>query len=125
MIAKAIADKLQVLTIGTVGTDIFVSAMPPTIDNVIGVYDSNGFAPDPYLPIRQPGFQIVIRNTSYATGKAKLDTVRDALHKLANLTQSGVYFYNILAMADGGYIGRDEQNRHEFSINFKCQVRTS
>lgn len=125
MIALALANKLQALSLGTVDTDIFVSALPPTIDNCIAVYDTTGLPPHEYLPVRQPTFQIIVRNSSYVTAKAKIDAIRQALHKLANFTQSTVYFYAILATSDGGYIGKDANGRHEFSINFRAKVRSS
>jgi hypothetical protein len=125
MIAKAIADKAAALTLGAVGTDIFVSALPPTPDACFAVYDTEGTEPDSYLPVRNPTFQILVRNTSYALGKAKIDAIREALHKLANFTSDSVYFYAVLATSDGGYIGKDENGRHEFSINFRCKTRVT
>lgn len=125
MIALAIANKSETLLLGTVGTDIFVSKMPPDTDNCFAVYDTSGLPSDPYLPIRQPTLQIVVRNTSYTTGKAKIEAVRKALHQLANFTQDSIYFYMILANSDGGYIGQDANGRHEFSINFRTKVRVS
>lgn len=123
MIAKAIADYLVTEGLGTFATDIFVSSLPPTPDDCIAVIETNGDAPEVDIPLYNPTFQVLIRNSSYATGSEKLAAVRDALHRVANITQNDIYFYYILANTNGGSIGKDGNGRDEFSINFRCKTR--
>lgn len=118
-----IADYLEDEGVGTLGTNLFYSYMPENINTGISVLDTGGMTPDPYLPTHEPTFQIFIRATSYDAGKALLESVRDALHRLTNTTLGSTHYYFILAMSEGGHIGRDETGRDEFSINFRCRTR--
>lgn len=126
-----VAQHLHNQGIASLGTTLFQSYMPDkggdteNYDNLVAVYDTGGLLPDPYLPTKEPTFQIMIRNTSYATGKSKLDAVRTALHQQQNvqLVPNGTFFYFILAQSEGGHLGRDESGRDLFSINFRCRTR--
>lgn len=119
-----IADYLEDQSIGTVATDIFVGYTPSTPDSCITVLDTGGSQPDPYLPTKEPTFQILIRSLDYDAGKTKLDLIRTALHQKANFTPAGSnYCYFILAMSEGGHIGRDDNGFDLFSINFQTRTR--
>ena len=120
-----VAAYLQAQSVGTVGTDIFKGTLPDSPDNCVAVYETGGPAPQKYLPINKPTFQILVRNKSYALGRDKLEAVRTALHRKSNLSLvSGQTFaYYILANSEGGHIGRDEAGRDEFSINFVAETR--
>lgn len=114
------------LGLGTIGTDLFIGYAPDsesTPDSIIAVLDTGGTAPDPYLPTYVPTFQVFIRSDNYDNGKATLDSVR-GLHQLVGELVSGqTYFYYILAISEGGHLGRDEAGRDLFSINFRCKTR--
>jgi hypothetical protein len=56
-------------------------------------------------------------------GLAKLSAVREAIHGKANFQINDTYFYYILANTEGGSLGKDENNRDEFSINFRSECR--
>lgn len=118
-----IADYLEDEGVGTVGTDIFKSYMPDAVDTGICVLDTGGPQPDKDLPTKKPTFQVFIRGAAYITGRAKLDAVRAALHQVTNTTIGNTYFYYILALSEGGHIGRNERGLDEFSINFLCLTR--
>lgn len=122
-----IADYLEDEGLGTVGTTIFKSHLPD-LDNdtsVIGVFDTGGVTPDPYLPTKYPTFQVFIRASSYAAGRTLLDNVRSSLHQQQNveLITGNTYFYYILAQSEGGHLGRNERGQDEFSMNFRCRTR--
>lgn len=112
--------------VGTLGTDIFYSQAPDIErDFVVAVIDRSGPAPDiDILEIKKPMFQIFIRSKDYATGRAKLDTIRDLLHGKTKvyLVNGGHQFLRIQASSEGGHIGVNESNRDEFSINFIAEV---
>lgn len=114
------------LSLGTIGTNIFIGFAPDsesTPTQIISVLDTGGTAPDPYLPTYMPTFQVFIRAADYDTGKAILDSVR-GLHQFKGSLVSGqTYFYYILAISEGGHLGRDEAGRDLFSINFRCKTR--
>lgn len=118
-----LATYLQTAGIGTVGTNLFYSYLPANLEAGVVVLDSGGQQPDPYLPTKEPMFQVLIRADNYDNGKTKLDAVRAALHQLKNTTIGSIYFYFILAMSEGGHVGRDDAGRDIFSINFHCRTR--
>lgn len=118
-----IAQYLDDLEIGTLSTNIFYSYLPDAVDNAICVLDTGGPQPDKDLPTKEPMFQIFIRSTSYATGKALLDSVRAALHQKSGVTIGSTFFFFILANSEGGHLGRDEKGLDEFSINFHARTR--
>jgi len=120
-----VADYLQAQGVGTVATNIFSGYLPESPDACIAVLDTGGPQPDAYLPTRSPTFQVFIRDIDYPTGKAKLDSVRAKLHQNANvaLVSGQTYFYYILAISEGGHVGRDDAGRDLFSINFLCKTR--
>jgi hypothetical protein len=114
---------LQTAGVGTVGTDLFQGFMPGTPNNAVCVIATGGPQPNPDIPLRSPTFQVLIRSSVYATGETKLALVRATLHQLANTQMGSTYFYYILAISEGGYIGRDTAGLDEFSINFLCLTR--
>lgn len=124
-VVSDVATYLAANGVGTLGTDLFFSYYPDTESALVSVLDTGGPQPEPYVPIYMPTFQIFIRSTSYALGKAKLETVRDLLHRQFNdrLVENGTYFYYIVAQSNGGHIGRNEAGKDEFSINFACKIR--
>lgn len=125
-IISEIAQYLVDNEVGTLGTDIFYSQAPDIeLDCVVAVIDRSGPAPDiDILDIKSPMFQIFIRSKDYATGRTKLDTIRDLLHgqTMTTLVAGGHKFLRIQAMSEGGHIGINESNRDEFSINFMSEV---
>lgn len=119
-----IATHLETNGLGTVGTNIFYSYIPDIDGNVIAVLDTGG--PQPNVDIKElkePTFQIFIRNSSYASGKSQLDSVRSLLHRLIETTIGSTYFLNCFAQSEGGHIGRNERDQDEFSINFIAKTR--
>lgn len=122
-----IAQYLHNQGIGTLSSTLFASFLPDDEqDFLIGVFDRLGLAPDVDIPTDKPRFQIIIRSVDYETGKAKLDAIFAALHKPhlnGALVSGGTYFYYIHADSSGGWIGRNDNDKDEFSINFTCYVR--
>lgn len=116
-----IADYLEDNGVGTVTTDIFVGYMPDSPNSCIAVLDTGGSTPDAYLPTKSPTFQVLVRALNYNAGKSTLDSIKALLHRKTNLNlvSGGDYCYYILAMSDGGHIGRDEKGLDLFSINFQ------
>lgn len=109
----------------TAGTDLFKSRLTESPNNQVVIYNTGGLEPDRYLPTADPTFQILVRNTSYATGQSLVNDIVDALHQKTNieLVSGSKYFYYIFLMYEPEHIGRDDKGRHEFSINFVCKYR--
>lgn len=126
-IVEQIAEYLEDQGIGAVGTSIFWSYLPDpdSGDFNIAVMDTGGPEPDKYLPTKEPDFQVFVRAKDYATGKAKVDAIRTALHqkKGLELITDEDYFYFILLRGEGGHLGRNDAGRDEFSMNFRSRIR--
>lgn len=121
---EAIKNLLVAAGLGTFGTNLFIGYMPDSPATATALFDSGGEDPDDYLlEIQKATFHILVRSTDYSAGRQKLDDIYALLHGKANFEENGVYFYNILAISRGGHIGRDDQNRDQWSINFKCKIR--
>ena len=125
MLISEVATYLAAEGLGTVGTNIFYSHLPDNTDECLVVLDTGGVNPDIYIPTKSPTFQIIIRSATYTLGKAKLDSVRSALHNFYNdyLVSGQTYFYSINALSEGGHLGRNDRGLDEFSINFICKTR--
>ena len=123
MIAEEIATDLQTQGLGTLATDLFIGNLPDTPDNALVVIDTGSLEPDKYLPFARTTFQIMVRNKTYAQGRAKLEAVKTRLHRLTNIIMGTKHVFYILANTDGGHVGRDDAGRELFSINFRTETR--
>ena len=125
ILIEQVAQVLSNAGLGTIGSNIFLGTQPETPDNCISVHDTGGVEPSIDYNDKMPTFQVLIRNTSYETAKANLDTVRATLHQHRNavLVSGETYFYYIYLIAEGGPIGRDENGRDVFSVNFQAKTR--
>ena len=100
-------------------SNVYIGSMPTTPDNAVCIYNTGGFSRSlSGTEVEEPTFQVRVRNTVYATGETLCNTVKDLLHgatstKLLMIEQQG----DILDL------GRDESNRSEWSINFRCYYR--
>jgi hypothetical protein len=116
-----VADYLASNGVGTVATDIFVGFLPEEPNNCVAVLDTGGSTPDAYIPTKSATFQVLVRSENYDVGKTKLNTIRELLHRKtnSNLGTGSNYLFYILAMSEGGHIGREENGLDTFSINFQ------
>lgn len=116
---KDIAEKLEDLGRGTVGTDIFVRFMPDQPDNCIVVTQTAGKPRERTVDLVYPGVQIRVRNTDSATLEALIDTITEDLHGTVNETIEGRVYNWIGATGDPSFISRDEKDREIWSVNFE------
>ena len=81
----------------TAGTDLFKSRLTESPNNQVVIYNTGGLEPDRYLPTADPTFQVLVRNTSYATGQSLVNDIVEALHQKTNieLVEGSKYFYYI------------------------------
>jgi hypothetical protein len=102
------------------GTDIFVSTMPSEPDNCVCLYDTGGFPQERY-DYEKPTIQIRIRNNSYVNG---YNQARDLKYLIGtgdynNSTINGIKYVLIRPSSDILYLGKDEHNRFQFTVNFQ------
>lgn len=116
---------LQAQGIGTIGTNLFESFLPPKPDVAVAVLETAGLKPNIYVPIFEPSFQILVRNTEFDLGRTVCDNIITALHNKYNLqlVSGGIYFYWIRLITQGGHIGQDTTGRDLFSMNFETKRR--
>lgn len=123
MLIDDLTQQLITAGLGTLGTDVFSGFMPGNVDNGLVVIETGGLQPDKDILIHTPTFQVLIRSKSYSNGRTKLTNVYNTFHQLENVTLGGTYFFFILAQTEGGHIGRDDNGRDQFSINFHCKTK--
>jgi hypothetical protein len=109
-------------------SNVYLGSMPSTPDNVVAIYNSGGYTRDlSGTMVEEPTFMIKVRNTSYATGEALCNTIKDLLHgQNAKVIGSGTTARTFLLIEQQGDIndlGRDENNRTEWSLNFRAYYR--
>jgi hypothetical protein len=121
-----IAARLAAVGLGTVGTNIFVNYKPPTTDNIISVFGYAGQPPERTHDTSgndHPGIQVWVRNTSAATARTTIESVYNALDGITNTTLSGTFYLGIFANQSPEMMGRDENGRTEFVVNFTVTKR--
>lgn len=99
--------------------DLSKGSMPATPDNTVCLYSTGG-SPRSLSGtfVEEPTFQVRVRNISYEAGEALCETIAGLLH--------GKSTDNLLLIQQQSGIlplGRDQNNRAEFTINFRCYYR--
>lgn len=121
-----IAAKLATDGYGTVGTTIFVNVKPPTPDNLIAVFGYAGQVPEHTHDTSgnaHPGIQVWVRNTSAGTARTTIENIWNILDGIVNTSLSGTYFEGIFALQSAEPMGKDENGRQEFCVNFSTTIR--
>lgn len=127
--AASLAAAAQTLTLGTVGTDMFVGLARRTDATVprkaIFFQDYGGAQPEPYFgtakqSVWAPRVQVLVRDepAQYQRGE---NTCRSVLEKLHRATVSG--FVDVLALQSSPTpIGPDGDGCHRWTMNFQMRV---
>ncbi len=115
---------LQTAGIGTEGTSQFIGVLPMSPDNCVVLSSSRsgasvrGMGPAKGAPVADNiFFQVLVRNTSFSAGEAKVDAVLDALDHDWGTFGSTKYYYIVLNYGPI-YLGQDENKRHMWTIDF-------
>lgn len=96
---------------------IYIGGLPPTPDGCVALFTYGGAPRDLAGDmVREPSFQVRVRHTSYAAGYAVAESIADTLHGVNGTSD----FLLIAQTGDIQDIGRDEQHRQEWTINFRC-----
>ena len=103
----------------TTVTNIYISDMPSTPDAAVCLYNTGGYARSlTGTKVEEPTFQVKVRNPVAATGLTTCATIKDILHGY-----TGGKFLMIAQQGDVQDLGRDENGRMEFTVNFRCYYR--
>lgn len=105
----------------TVGTNVFVSHLPPAPDVAIAVLDSGGEAAQ-FTGVERRRVQVMVRDGAYDAGAATAGRVLSALNgKTGFISGRSISFS--AAMALPIYLGVEEGGLHSFSLNFLITVK--
>jgi hypothetical protein len=127
-IVEAVADKIATGQFGTVGSTIFIGLMPDGPDAVVTVYESLGPGIVEHfgggISLDHVTIQVSVRGTRDDYPNAR-DLANNIRKYLAGVTEETVGGVRILRMRPEGYInsiGRDDEDRPLFTMNFIATV---
>lgn len=128
MIADDVITYLQAHSVGTVAVDLFAGRMPDQPDACLVVYERGGLDPlmvmgSDTINVERPGFQVCVRDSSYASGEAKAYQAFALLEGLTEVqlvpgTPGGAVYKLIHATQSPFHTGLDDNQRHLFSQNY-------
>ena len=129
MILEALGDYLQTNTIGTLGTNIFLSKMPASPDYCITLYEYEGMAPkesfggNPY-DVDMPRIQVVVRGArdDYPTARDAVNTIRGLLADITDVTISSTKVLRVASLGAFIPLGLDDKDRPRIAANFQAYV---
>lgn len=110
--------------VGTNGT-IYISFIPQMPDAVIGIFSTGGAIADGKIPYDLPTVQIIVRDTNPAAGFEKGKEIYNLLHGFHHdyFIAGGNWVLNCRGIQSQPiHIGRDENERHEYSLNFELEI---
>jgi len=115
---------------GTPGGTIFLTVLPAAPDRCMAVARSGGPESDSLNPWDEPSIQVRCRGPAADVRTAEQDAqaVYDHLHGLGmrELTPGGTWLQLAVCTQSGPvYIGRDQNGRHEYVVNARCDVQRS
>ncbi len=119
MLTRDITQILQVNGIGVLGTDIFLSQLPASPDNVVVLYPTGGFPQDLPLPDVKMTVQVLVRDKSYQTGYERIWRILNLLDGGENRFLQAPSGRKMVAQAIQPplFLERDENNRSIFVFN--------
>ena len=117
--AYTIARYLETEGFGEWANDINVSLEPNEPVECITLYDTGGQDPDSdEQDVFNKTIQIRVRTLNYLQTYTKLEQIRDLL-----INQTIVGINGIWMQGDILYIGRDDNDRHLFTTNFRLLIQ--
>jgi hypothetical protein len=120
-----LVDYLETLGLSlTEGTNIFKGVLPSTAIDAGSLVEYDGLG----MVKRQtetgstlcemPRLQLMWRSTNYETGMAKIRAIWKALHTVSNTTIGSTFYQRIESDAPPFHMGKDENGRYLFAVNF-------
>ena len=107
----------------TDAVDLFVGEMPDDPDECVCLYDYGGASPhpDPNMVDRNPRVNIRIRGDigDYPGSYSNALSIISTLHGKHNEIKNSTRYISIFATSEPLWLGYDEKQRPQWSINFK------
>lgn len=100
---------------------VYVSSEPVSGPaEVITTYDTGGADPlHAEAGLRRPTVQVRVRSAQYSSGWAKANSIAEALSTTYNQTYPSGRVVGFYQRGDVMYVGRDDEDRRLFTINFE------
>lgn len=119
--AYSIAQYLDSLDIGTIGTDLFVGSEPdaPSAEIITTIYDTGGNPGESYAGFQDPTIQVRCCAVSYVEGYDHLQSIKAALIEQTGFIYDDWHFTGVWLISDIAGIGRDDRNREIFTFNLR------
>lgn len=112
---------------GTAGGTIFETVLPDAPDEALAVARYPGPTSDSKLGYDSVNAQVRVRGSraDVRTGEAKAQAVYDAVHGLGERPLTGGGYLQLAVGNQSGpvYMGRDQNGRHEWAVNFQLELR--
>ena len=127
-IEDGIRDLLVAASVGVFASQsdwgIFIGPEPTSPDTSITIREFAAGAPMPKWLIDFPSAQVMIRGApgGYQAAKLKARDVLNNLHSIPSQDLNGDRWDGIIAQSGPGYLGKDDNNRPKFSINFRLII---
>lgn len=103
------------------GTNLFIASMPGSPNVCTVIVDTGGYDQGQY-GYEYPAVQILHRSMDYITGHAFMRDVKYYLHLVRNNEiWNSTRYIQIATRSDILYLGQDDKNRYQFSLNFQTQ----
>lgn len=122
-----VGDYLQAQGLGTVGTDLFYGSLPDTPVACVAIKELPGQPPQAEFggpAWERPRLEIIVRGTSYFTGRQQAEAVYRALLGITNETLSGTFYLSAEPQTPE-QIGRDEHEHERFAVHCLFQKALS
>lgn len=126
MLLDDIGSILQTAGIGTVGTDIFLNALPPSPDTCVAIMETAGLPPERTMGnsgvplLERPGFQVLCRGArdEYQTTRTTANTVFRLIGAALEQTVNSTRYLSIDAISSVFDAGNDENERPIIACNY-------
>ena len=119
MLLDDIKDYLEQNDIGTFGADLFIGQIPPSPDDCIALFEYAGEPPDLHWEGEYPGLQVIARAKKYTDARSTIEQVKNVLHGVVEETINGTRYLLIHARQSPETLGKDENGRQLFVVNFR------
>lgn len=111
----------------TLASNLFSSQIPATPDALVALFDYSGGDPEQNVDYWRPSLQVRVRSAKgdYDTAYQLAMAIRAVLVAVNSVTVAGARYIGIWAKGDIMFLGRDNNDRAEFSINFEVHRTTA
>ena len=119
---------VDIASLLTAESNIYYGDLPDQPDSLIALYLTGGFDSTHTLGVQAPSnenptLQIRIRDSSFATGLARAEAIKDALDGKTSTTINSNNYISIFMIGDINQLARDSWNRDNFTLNFQIKVK--